>query len=206
MSGKGAILISDRLHQQLQFIIETDKLKSILRRTGLMDGSRRENSAEHSWHLALMALVLAEHANESIDMVRVVKMLLVHDVVEIDADDTFCYDTAGMADKEARELRAAERLFGQLPDPQGADLMALWQEFEARQTPESRFANALDRMQPAIANYRTGGGTWREYGVTQEQVMERLSPIAEGSQTLWTYVQKLIEEAVERGDITTGTS
>lgn len=168
-----------------------------------MDGSRRENVAEHSWHLALMAVILAEHANAPVDLLRVLKMLLIHDVVEIDADDTFCYDSEGLATKEEREQKAAERLFGMIPDPEGTELRALWEEFEARETPEAKFAAALDRVQPVLANYLTGGGTWRESGVTYDQVMERLGPVADGSQALWEYVQQLIAEAVERGDIIT---
>lgn len=166
-----------------------------------MDGSRRENTAEHSWHLGLMAMILAEHANEPVDPLRVMKMVLIHDVVEIDADDTFCYDPEGMATKEEKEQKAAERLFALIPDPEGSELKALWEEFEARETPEAKFAAALDRVQPVLANYLTGGGTWREYSVTYDQVMERLRPIAEGSEALWEYVQGLIDEAVGRGDI-----
>lgn len=190
-----------QLQKQLEFIIEIDRLKSVLRRTGLMDGSRRENSAEHSWHLSMMALVLHGHANDEVDLLRVMKMLLVHDLVEIDADDTFCYDEAGMATKDEKEAQAAERLFGMVPGEQCKQLMALWHEFEARTTPESKFANALDRLQPAIANYLNDGGTWREYGITLDQVMERLGPIADGSEALWEYAKGLIDAGVRRGDI-----
>lgn len=195
--------IPNQLQEQIQFIVEADKLKRVSRRNKLVDGSRRENSAEHSWHLGLMAMILAEHANEPINLHRVIQMLLVHDVVEIDADDTFCYDTEGMATKEEKEQKAAQRLFRMIPGPKGEEMKGLWEEFEARETPEAKFAAALDRLQPVLANYLTGGGTWREYRVTYEQVMERLRPIADGSQSLWEYAQGLIAEAVERGDIVT---
>ena len=194
-------IANDRLERQIRFIAEADRLKQVLRRSRLVDGSRRENTAARSWRLTLMAVVLAEHASAPVDLLRVLKMLIVHDVVEIDADDTFCYDPQGMASKEENERRAAERRFGVIPEPGGSELKALWEEFEARQTPEARFAAALDRVQPVLANYLTDGGTWREYGVTYDQVMQRLRPIADGSEVLWDYVQGLIEEAVRRGDI-----
>lgn len=199
-------MVSRRLKEQMQFVLEIDKLKSVLRRTGLIDGSRRENSAEHSWHLAMMAVTLAEHANEAVDVLHVVKMLLIHDIVEIDADDTFCYDVEGMADKEEREQAAAERIFGLLPEDQARELRRLWDEFEAMETPESRFANALDRLQPVLSNYHCGGGTWREYGVTEDQVWERLRPIAAGSRALWEYVSDLVKEAVRTGAISRSAS
>jgi putative hydrolase of HD superfamily len=179
--------------------MEIDKLKSVMRQTLLTDGSRRENSAEHSWHLALMAIVLAEHAAEPIDLGRVVAMVLVHDLVEIDAGDTFCYDDVGRLDQEDREARAADRVFGMLPSAQGAALRALWEEFEARATPEARFAGAMDRLQPFLHNMRTEGGTWRIHGITPEQVRARCAPIAAGSERLGLHVEALLEQAIAAG-------
>src|SRR3954471_16778318 len=155
-----------RLTQHIQFVMEIYKLKTILRQTPLMDNSRRENSAEHSWHLAVMALTLGEYAEQGTDLTRVIKMVLVHDIVEIDAGDTFAYDAQGYTDKEEREQRAAARIFGLLPDDQRDELLALWHEFEAITTPEPRFANALDRLEPLLGNYATGGGSWKKPGVT----------------------------------------
>lgn len=185
----------------MEFITAVDRLKGVLRRTSLIDGSRRENAAEHSWHVALMAAVLAEHAKVPVDVPRVVQMLLVHDLVEIDAGDTFCYDRAGMADKAARERAAAERLFGLLPPDQRDMVRALWDEFEAMETPEALFANALDRLQPVLNNFVSGGGTWREYGITLDQVRERIKPIAAASSALGAYVEALVSEAVRCGMI-----
>lgn len=189
----------DRLQQQLNFIVEIDKLKSIIRKTRIADSTRHENSAEHSWQLALMALTLAEHANEPIDIMRVVKMVLVHDIVEIDAGDTFLFDEAGHEDKAEREQKAAERLFGLLPADIAQELRAIWDEFEARQTASSRFANALDRIAPLLLNYETKGGSWREYNISADRVLKRVAYIQDGSQTLWEYTQKLIASAVALG-------
>lgn len=191
--------VMERLHQQIGFILEIDKLKLIVRRTLLIDQSRRENDAEHSWHLAMMALVLAEYAEPGVDIGRVIHMLLLHDLVEIDAGDAFFYDAAAEADKAAREQQAAERLFGLLPDGQGVGLRALWEEFEARETADARFARALDRVQPMLHNFHTEGGTWKEYGVTLDQVRSRRALIAEASPQLWDYVDGLLAEAVRRG-------
>ncbi len=199
INGVDMMTTSDRLEQQIRFILEIDKLKTVLRRSYLLNGSRYENSAEHSWHLAVMALVLAEHANEPVDLCRVLKMLLVHDIVEIDAGDTYCYDEVANQDKAERERRAAERLFGLLPPDQRDELRALWEEFEARQTPEAKFAAALDRLMPLMHNFFTGGRSWQEHGVTLEQVLERNSPTAEGSATLWAFAKRLIDQAVEQG-------
>ena len=191
----------ERLERQLAFVREIDRLKSVLRRTTLHDGSRRENSAEHSWHLASMALVLAEYAPDGADVTRAVQLCLVHDVVEIDAGDTFAYDTAGYADKAAREQAAAERLFGLLPLDQGIAFRTVWEEFEQGETPTARFANALDRLQPLLANLATGGGSWRELGVTRDRVERRMSPIQQGCPTLWPWVCAAIERATREGMI-----
>lgn len=188
--------MEQRLRQQVEFVAEIDRLKSILRRNTLSDGSRRENTAEHSWHISMLAIVLSEHTNEPVDVLHVVKMLLIHDIVEIDAGDTFCYDeTAGM-DKEEREQAAADRLFGMLPKDQAREFRALWDEFEAAETPEAKFANALDRFQPVLLNYRSGGGTWKEYNVTVEQIMQRNRPIARGSSVLWEHTEAMIHDAM----------
>ncbi|HEX6292502.1 MAG TPA: HD domain-containing protein [Herpetosiphonaceae bacterium] len=187
--------------QQIQFIVELDQLKQVLRQTLLIDGSRRENSAEHSWHLATMALVLAEYAPPDVDLPRVMKMLVLHDVVEIRAGDTFCYDSAANGDKAEREQNAATYLFGLLPPDLGGDLRGLWEEFEALATPEARFANALDRLQPLLHNYRTQGGTWRIHGITHDQVLRRMSPIQEGAPALWPYVLQVIDESCALGYI-----
>jgi putative hydrolase of HD superfamily len=188
----------DRLAKQVQFILEVDRLKNVLRQTPLR-GGRQENSAEHSWHMALLAVVLAEYANEPVDVLRVVKMILVHDVVEVDAGDTYCYDVQANVGKEERERRAAERIFGLLPEDQAKELRGLWDEFEQRQTPESRFANAMDRVQPVMLNYLSGGKAWLEHGVSVGQVMQRNSPIEMGSKRLWEYIRGLIEDATEKG-------
>jgi putative hydrolase of HD superfamily len=192
--------MTDRLTQQLEFIAEIDRLKHILRQTWLLDGSRRENDAEHSWHIAVMALMLAEHSEAPVDVARVVKMLLIHDVVEIDAGDTFIYDEAGHADKDEREQRAAERIFGLLPPDQAADLRAAWDEFEARQTPEARYAAAVDRLQPLMHNYRTQGKAWRAHGVTADKVVAMNQPrIAAVSPALWREAERMIAESVDKG-------
>jgi putative hydrolase of HD superfamily len=189
-----------RLSQQLAFILEIDKLKSILRQTPITSSERRlENSAEHSWHLAVMAALLAEYAPSAVDTLRVTRMLLVHDIVEIDAGDTFAYDAEGYSDKEERERLAADRLFGLLPADQGAELRALWDEFEAAATPESRFANALDRLQPLLLNSRTGGGSWSNHHVTRAQVLTRMEPIRTGAPELWSVVTAIVDDASARG-------
>jgi putative hydrolase of HD superfamily len=189
--------------RQLQFIRELDQLKHVLRQTSLIDGSRRENSAEHSWHIATMAIILAEHSAEPFDLGRALRLLLLHDVVEIDAGDTFCYDADGNLDKELREQRAAERLFGMLPPPQGDELRGLWEEFEAAATPEARFAHAMDRMEPLLQNHANGGGTWRQHGITRAQVLARMAPIQAATPGLWPSVMALIDAACQAGDIVT---
>ena len=190
----------DRLERQIRFILEIDKLKTISRQTLLIDGSRQENSAEHSWHLALMALVLSEHTGDAgIDWLRVLKMLLVHDLVEIDAGDTFCYDVEGNNDKQEREEKAAERIFNILPADQASDFRVLWEEFEARKTSEARFAAAIDRLQPILHNYSTSGRVWRKHGVNSRLVLSRNRIIQDGSPTLWQKVSELIDEAVKKG-------
>ncbi len=193
---------TERLDRQISFILETDKLKSVLRRSYLLNEDRHENSAEHSWHLTVMALVLAEHADAEINQLRVLKMLLVHDIVEIDAGDTFIYDTAGNDTKAERENAAARRIFGLLPSDQSAELQELWQEFEARETPEAKFAAALDRLMPLLHNYHTEGRSWREHGITKEQVLRLNRHIEDGSKSLWEYAEALIDDAAAKGYLT----
>lgn len=191
---------SQRFSQQLHFIIEVDKLKQIYRQTFLSDGSRRENSAEHSWHLALMALLLEEYAAEQpIDICKVVRMVLIHDLVEIDAGDTFCYDKEANQDKSLREKRAARRIFGLLPKDQAEAFDGLWREFETGETIEARFARALDRVQPVMHNYLTHGAAWQAHGVASKQVCERNQHIEQGSTKLWRYIRGLIDDAIAQG-------
>jgi putative hydrolase of HD superfamily len=189
----------ERLEQQLEFIAELDRLKHVVRRTPLIDGSRCETDAEHSWEVAMMAVVLAEHAGSPINLGRVVTMLLIHDVVEIDAGDSFLYDDQAGATKSARERTAADRLFQLLPSEQAAELRELWDEFEQLETPEARFAKAMDRLQPLLHNYRAGGGTWTHPGVDHAKVAQRKQIIGSGSPALWAYARELLQRAVDEG-------
>ena len=191
-----------RAERQLSFLIDADRLKGVLRMTSLCDGSRRENSAEHSWHLALMAEVLAEHAEEAVDVSRVVRMLIIHDLVEIDAGDTFAYDAGANVDRATREQLAADRIFGLLPAEQGSAMRALWEEFENRTTADARFAVALDRLQPLLNNHRSGGGSWRAHGITRSQVLRRMEPIREALPALWPTVESIIADNCALGHIT----
>ena len=194
-----AAMTNDRLHCQIAFVLELDKLKAVVRQTLLTDGSRRETDGEHSWHIATMAHVLAEYAPPATDIGRVTAMLLVHDVVEIDAGDTFIHDEVGARDKEARERAAADRLFGLLPDDQRDQFRALWEEFEAKATPEAIFADALDRMQPILNNFATQGGSWRQHAVTADKVLRLVARIDRGAPALGAYTRELVAEAVRRG-------
>ena len=191
----------DRLRRQLAFLVEVDRLKLVLRRVPITDGSRRENSAEHSWHLAVAALVMAEHAGAEVDIERVLRMVVVHDLVEIDAGDTFAYDSAANVGRVERELLAAERLFGVLPEAERDGLRALWEEFEAGETPSARFAIALDRLQPLLVNDRAEGGSWREHGISRAQVLARMRPIERAIPALWPLVLEIVERNCERGHI-----
>ena len=191
----------DRLTRQLSFLIEIDRLKGVIRQTSLCDGSRRENSAEHSWHLAMMAVVMAEHAGEDVDVAQVVKMVLVHDLVEIDAGDTFAYDAAGYAGKDERERAAADRIFGLLPGEQQGELRSLWDEFEAGESAEARFANALDRLQPLLANHHSKGGSWRAHGIARAQVIKRMAPIERALPGVWPVVLDIVEQNCALGHI-----
>lgn len=184
---------------RLAFVAELDRLKTVVRRTRLADGSRYENTAEHSWHLAMMALTLAPDADDEVDVARVVELLLVHDVVEIDADDTFVYDLAGRESKAAREQAAADRIFGLLPADEGARLRAAWTEYESGDTPEGWFARAVDRFQPVLLNHANDGGSWVEHGIRADQVLATNRGIAGGSLALWQRTLDIVDEAVERG-------
>ena len=188
------------LDRQVGFLLEADRLKTVLRQSTLTDRSRRENSAEHSWHLALMALVLAEHAPPGTDLSRVIAMVVVHDLVEIDAGDLSVYaPEAEQARQRRAERAAADRIFALLPPGQASALRALWDEFEERATVEVRFARALDRLQPMLINMMTGGGTWRSPGVTADRALARVALVEDGSPSLGAYARDMIDRAVERG-------
>jgi putative hydrolase of HD superfamily len=191
-----------RLARQIEFIAECDKLKEVFRQTLNTQSRRAENDAEHSWHLCLCVIVLAEHANASnLDVLRVLKMLIVHDLVEIDAGDTFAYDVTAMASQHEREAVAAERIFGLLPPDQSREFRGLWDEFEEKQTPESKFATAIDRFQPMLLNCRSEGAAWNRHGVTQDRVVARNRHIADGCNELWHYAEKMLQEIVDAGHL-----
>lgn len=196
---------AERLARQMQFIIEADRLKEVFRRSLVTQSRRAENSAEHSWHFALMIITLAEHSDhQPLDVLRVLRMVLIHDLVEIDAGDTFAYDTVGLVDQHERECVAADRIFGLLPEDQGRDFRGLWDEFEARETPEARFAAACDRLHPILLNCLTEGHAWRENGVVHTQVLKRNAHIAAGSVALWEYALGMINRAVASGHLPEG--
>ena len=194
----------ERLTSQIAFLVEADKLKLILRRTPLVDASRQENSAEHSWHMILAAMIAREYLPASVDQARVFEMMAVHDLVEIDAGDTFAYDVAAQETKEARERAAADRIFGLLPSDQGSHLRELWEEFDAMESAESRFANAIDRLQPLLQNAYSGGGSWSAHEVTRAQVLQRMAPIESTMPALWPFVLGLIDEFSASGVIRRG--
>lgn len=192
---------NERLKKQMEFVLELDKLKHVMRQSYVADGSRHENDTEHSWHLALMAMLLSEYANEKVDMLHVIKMVLIHDAVEIDAGDTYAYDAAGNATKRQREVAAADRIFNILPEDQAEEMRNLWEEFEACTTPESKFANVLDRVQPVMLNDITGGRAWREHDVATSQVLERNKKTQDGSEELWEYVKGIIDKNERLGNL-----
>jgi putative hydrolase of HD superfamily len=187
------------LDARLAFVLEIDALKTVLRRNSIRGGERRENTAEHSWHLALMAIVLAPHSDAPIDTARVVAMLLVHDLVEIDAGDTFAYDDVGALTKSAREEAAADRIFAILPPAQAAELRSLWDEFESGTSDDARYARAVDRLAPMLLNYENGGALWREHALTAARVRARNAGIADGSTALWAAVEGRIDDAERQG-------
>ena len=189
----------DHLLNQIEFIREIDKLKYIFRKTKLINSDWPENDAEHSWHLAMMAIVLAGHANEPIDLEKVMKMVLIHDIVEIDSGDVFVYDTTKSHDNFDEELKAARRIFGILPKEQAEEFLNIWIEFEEMKTPESKFARALDRLEPLLQNASNNGGTWREFDVKYDKVIEKKKVIKDGSEKIWEFAKQLIDESVEKG-------
>lgn len=190
-----------RLKKQMDFILEMDKMKSIMRQTYLANGERKENDAEHSWHLALMAVLLKEYANEEVDLAKVIPMVLLHDLVEIDAGDTYAYDQAGLATQRARETKAADRIFGMLPEDQGTKFRNLWEEFEAYETAEAKFAHVLDNCQPLLLNDASGGKSWKEHTVHKSQIYKRNEHTAEGSREIWEYMQQLIDKHIQLGHV-----
>lgn len=189
----------NKLLQQIDFIKEIDKIKYIQRKTKLFHSNRNENDAEHSWHLAMMTLVLAEHSNEPIDVLKVLKMVLVHDIVEIDAGDTFIYDTQKDHTNTEEERKAANRIFGLLPKEQANEFIDIWEEFETGETAEAKFARTMDRLEPLLQNVSNEGGTWREYGVHYDKVFEKKKSMEEGSAVIWNYTKNLLEESVRKG-------
>jgi len=191
---------NNRLLKQITFIKEIDRLKHVMRRSILLSGERRENTAEHCWHVGVMAMLLCEYSNEPVDAVKVMKMLIIHDIIEIESGDTYVYDTAGLADQEERESLAADKLFGMLPDDQNEEFRVLWDEFEAKSTAESKFAKAIDRLMPLLHNVGTDGLVWLENDVHVSQVMNLMeSSIAGGSKELWQLAKGLIEDSVNKG-------
>lgn len=193
--------MDERLKKQLDFILEIDKAKNILRQTHLSGHGRQENDAEHSWHMAVMAILLREYANEEVDVLRVITMLLIHDLVEIDAGDTYAYDDKGNESRPERERRAAERIYGLLPEDQSAQLRALWEEFEAYESPEAKYAHMLDNFQPLLLNDSNQGGDWRAHGVKKRQIYKRNEKTEQGSREIWSYMQELIQRNIDEGNI-----
>lgn len=192
----------ERLQKQMDFIREIDKEKQIFRQSYVTDGTRKENDAEHAWHMAIMTFLLSEYANEEIDVLRTIRMILIHDIVEIDAGDTYAYDDAAKATQQEREKRAADRLFGMLPEDQAKELRSLWDEFEAGETKEARFARTMDNVQPLLLNDATGGKAWEEHEVPLSKILKRNERTARGSESLWEYSRDhLIKKNVEAGHI-----
>lgn len=190
---------TNNLLQQIEFIKEIDKVKYIQRKTKLFNSDRNENDAEHSWHLAMMTIVLAEHADFPVDVLKVLKMVLIHDIVEIDAGDTFIYDTTKSHSNTDEERLAANRIFGMLPEEQAAEFISIWEEFELGQSNEAKFAKSMDRLEPLLQNTSNNGGTWSEFDVKYDQVYEKKKAIKEGSMSIWNYAENVINESVEKG-------
>jgi len=191
---------NNRLFKQIEFIKEIDRLKHVMRRSILLTGERRENTAEHCWHVGVMAMLLCEYSNEPVDAVKVMKMLIIHDIIEIESGDTYVYDTEGLKDQDERERLAADKLFGILPDDQNVEFRALWDEFEGKSTAESKFAKAIDRLMPLLHNVGTDGLVWLENDVHVSQVMNLMeSSIAGGSEELWQLAKGLIDDSVNKG-------
>ena len=195
--------INERLQKQISFVLELDKMKALYRQTYVLNENRKENDAEHSWHLAVMAFLLAEYSNEPVDVLKVMKMVLIHDVVEIDAGDTYCYDEEGNRSKAEREEKAAQRLFGLLPEDQKKESYDLWREFEENSTAESRFANLLDHIQPLLLNYTKNGISWKEHGIFSDQVRKRNLNSAQASDDIADLIEKIISDAENQGFLKT---
>ena len=193
-----------RLEQQIAFILEIDKVKNIFRQTPLSDGNRKENDAEHSWHIALMAILLKEHAEDEVDVLKVMTMVLLHDLVEIDAGDTYAYDSVGMQSKQEREVKAADRIFGLLPEDQGAYFRALWDEFEAYETADAKYAHLLDNFQPMLLNDASDGVSWREHEVKKSQIYKRNERIEETSKVIWEKMQEVVAKNIALGNVREG--
>lgn len=191
--------MNDRLEKQINFILELDKMKNLYRQTYVLHEDRKENDAEHSWHIAIMAILLSEYANSEIDVTKVIKMLLLHDIIEIDAGDTYCYDAVGNSTKAEREEKAAQRIFGLLPEDQYRDFYGLWREFEDSTTKEARFAAVLDRLQPLMLNYTKGGISWQEHGIYKEQVLKRNENYFSESDELEKLIRSVIDDAEKKG-------
>lgn len=191
----------ERFRKQLAFILEIDKEKNILRQTHLTGHGRREDDADHAWHLAVMTWILREYSNQEIDIVRTILMVLIHDIVEIDAGDTYAYDEEAKKTEADREMKAAERIFGLLPEDQGRKLREIWEEFDAYETPEARFAHVMDNFQPMLLNNSNGGGDWREHGVNQSQVRQRNAKTETGSEEIWSYMQEILAENIRKGSL-----
>ena len=192
-------MFRERLLKDIEFIVELDKMKSIFRRTSIIGQDRLEDDAQHSWHISIMAMLLSEYSNEKIDVLKVIKMLLSHDLVEIHAGDTFCYDQEGNQSKRDREVAAADKLFSMLDHDKADELRALWDEFEEEKTPEAMFAASMDRLQPMLNNYKNDGGTWKKHDVSKTDIYERISPVKKSSDELWCYVSYMIEDAFQKG-------
>lgn len=201
-SGKANTTMNERLDKQFDFFREIDKEKQIGRQTYLADGERKENDAEHAWHMAIMTILLSEYANEEIDVLKTITMLLIHDLVEIDAGDTYAYDEDGKKSQAEREAKAAKRIYGLLPEDQGRKLLDLWLEFEAQETPEAKFARTMDHIQPMMLNDASGGKSWLEHGIRLSQILKRNERTADGSQVLWNYArERFLEQNLAKGTI-----
>ena len=191
----------NRFEQQMKFSLEIDKVKNVFRQTYLADGNRKENDAEHSWHMAIMAFLLKEYAQEEVDIMRVVLMVLIHDLVEIDAGDTYAYDLDGLQTKREREVKAAERIFGLLPKDQEEQFRELWDEFEAYESAEAKYAHMLDNFQPLMLNDALDGKSWKEHKVKKSQIYSRNAKTMEGSEKIWEYMKDLVQKNIDRGNI-----
>lgn len=192
-------MVNERLLKDIEFIVEIDRMKTILRQTSLIVEDRYEDDAQHSWHISIMALILSEYANEKVDTFKVIKMLLIHDLVELYAGDTFCYDKEANQDKKAREIAAADKIYGMLDEDKGRELRSLWDEFEEMKTPEALFAASMDRLQPMLSNYNNCGGTWQKFDIPQSDIYKRIAPVKESSNELWSFVEFMLEDSLEKG-------